>query len=454
MPFTITSNSYSTTDASPSINMSTPSGTETGDILVVGITCRYPHTWGHTQPSAPTGWTKLAFYDEEWMSTTIFYRNAPENSGNYTFTFSGPTAWTAFMVRVGGGENYDVDAKRSAGGTSCQAASLVNPDPTAMSLIFYAALPWTSGAATLTVPTSNGWTSLGVIDKADSSGWWIHEGVIYKESGTDRPTATTSKNVDWQSWTVTFTPTESWEPPPPEPELPATDPDITAVNNLPIPQMSDPQIIPVVIRPLASAADSRLVARFNTIAERDAAIGAPNPGMLCYCADSGELYILDSSSRWVSARPRIAYVGPSQIEVYNNTTTFANSTNLFFSVEANSVYMMGWHLNVDGSPSADMKFRFSYPSGTKTIRQTAGSGFSLGTNLAFTDFSQVACPINVSSVGVGTENTGAFNPNWGRTTFQVYGTAGTVYMQFAQNSAVAANTRIGEGSFAYIWKLT
>lgn len=111
--------------------------------------------------------------------------------------------------------------------------------------------------------------------------------------------------------------------------------DTTAVNALPMPQLSDRANIETAVRPLAQAIDTRLVARFSTLAARNTAITAPVPGQMCWVTETTELY-LHNGTTWISALPRTKRLVTPETRISNS---YAPLT-LTLDVEPFSAYHM------------------------------------------------------------------------------------------------------------------
>lgn len=225
----------------------------------------------------------------------------------------------------------------------------------------------------------------------------------------------------------------------------------TAINAIPIPELTDPPHINNSIAPLANQIDTRMVARFSTVSARNTAIPTPTAGMMAWCTDMGELYLYNGTA-WVSARPRTVY--KTVVEYRSGTTVFSNDNELFITIEPNSTYLMNFMFSYDGSSSsADIKFQWNASAGVTTI---AGLGSGGAYYYTTTDLLTLNS-FNIDSVqAAGTGST--FNV-WrqfiGSHMFKTDGTVTlgeTIYLQWAQNSATG-DTRIGEGSYIETWKV-
>lgn len=120
----------------------------------------------------------------------------------------------------------------------------------------------------------------------------------------------------------------------------------------------------------------------------------------------------------------------SSTQTVNNSTTLVNITNLDIAVEASHQYKIEWDVFYDSNSTADIKFALSVPAGATGVWAynndvaTLAAGFTLQTNTALSSgyHHRFVAYVNVST------------------------TAGSVALQFAQDTADASNTTIEPGS--------
>jgi hypothetical protein len=130
--------------------------------------------------------------------------------------------------------------------------------------------------------------------------------------------------------------------------------------------------------------------------------------------------------------------GPTRVskpadETVNSSTTLQNDDDLFFSVSANKEYafQIFLYLDIDGVP--DFKFDFTFPTGT--------------TYLIGGHYDQNAMSIHTEATSARYVNGGTDKWVFYTGTFVTAGTAGTVQLQWAQNSSNAADTTVKKGSW-------
>lgn len=120
-------------------------------------------------------------------------------------------------------------------------------------------------------------------------------------------------------------------------------------------------------------------------------------------------------------------------ETVNNSTTLQNDDDFSFSVGGNEVWYVEIHAGVQILAASDFKFTFTLPSGaTMSVQAMVADA---GTNIRGADGTTPGSAIIFIS---------ATNPTmlhiWAQ--FTISSTAGTAQFQWAQNSAVAEDTKI------------
>ncbi|BBC35298.1 hypothetical protein SGFS_065920 [Streptomyces graminofaciens] len=128
------------------------------------------------------------------------------------------------------------------------------------------------------------------------------------------------------------------------------------------------------------------------------------------------------------------------------TTTFADDTHLTFAVEANAVYRMNGAIKYFADPTPDIKVQFTTPTGTlgewwwlmpgSTTAATGTTGYSIRTETN---------DVTGSRTGYGTSDSTMFTPIGGL--WRVGSTAGSITMQWAQNTSNATATVLYTDSY-------
>jgi hypothetical protein len=131
-------------------------------------------------------------------------------------------------------------------------------------------------------------------------------------------------------------------------------------------------------------------------------------------------------------------------ETISSSSTLQNDDELFVSVTANAVYSARLHLPYQSNATPGFKYGFTFPSGT-TLPLWSFEGIT--TVPAFTY--GVATNGGVSGLG-GTAANQALDA-WGLVI--VSSTAGTLQVQWAQNTLNASNTIVRAGAFLELIRL-
>ncbi len=127
----------------------------------------------------------------------------------------------------------------------------------------------------------------------------------------------------------------------------------------------------------------------------------------------------------------------------NNSVTLLSSTDLVLPVAANSNYIFESQLICDSNTTADIKYSFLIPAGA-SLRVSAWTGGALDTALQTGIYHDAFDGTQFSSEGAGSGTMMTCRPG-GR--LAVAGTAGSLTVQFAQNTANVSNTLLKAGSW-------
>lgn len=133
--------------------------------------------------------------------------------------------------------------------------------------------------------------------------------------------------------------------------------------------------------------------------------------------------------------PRIGFKTSAQ--TVNNSTVLVSDSQLFVTVAANTSYVFTGRFLYTSSTTPDIKFGFTYPvlaTATYTLYGIAAGGATLGA------FHQTET--SVGALEGGTTIACTMTGSW-----TIGANAGTVQLQWAQNTANASNTQVLAGSF-------
>lgn len=222
-------------------------------------------------------------------------------------------------------------------------------------------------------------------------------------------------------------------------------PTTTQINGLPIALLGDSTAdIVTAVSDYATAADSRVIPRFATAAARDAAITAPVAGQMAAVTGTDEIYFY-RSSLWNGFGARVIIKNTD--ETLNNSATLQNDDVLAMSIEANSAYYMHLVLGYSASVVADFKWGFTGPAGyggnSNIVYLDPGGGTQLIGSYAITSTRIVAAQ------GVGAP----FCLAEEHAIVTTAGTAGTLQVQWAQNTQEATNLVVYASSFLSLLKV-
>jgi hypothetical protein len=148
--------------------------------------------------------------------------------------------------------------------------------------------------------------------------------------------------------------------------------------------------------------------------------------------DAGQIVTADDLALLAPAIAR-----KTSTQTVNNSTTFVNDTALTLPVLANTVYKAHLYLCYNSAAIPDLKFQWSVPSGTTLTNWYFAAG-----NTA--NWQTLVLPSGAVSAINGTASDAPCNA-WGIVV--VGSTAGSMTLQWAQNTANASNTDVKAGSF-------
>ncbi len=128
-------------------------------------------------------------------------------------------------------------------------------------------------------------------------------------------------------------------------------------------------------------------------------------------------------------------------ETVNNSAVLQNDDELFVAVEASCVYHMELRLSYTSGTTPDLKIAWTYPTGT-TIRWSGVDADAAGAIRTTGNLLETTVPVICGSGG---------DLNAAYTGMVITGVnAGTLTLQWAQNSATGSNSTVYAGSFLTI----
>lgn len=140
------------------------------------------------------------------------------------------------------------------------------------------------------------------------------------------------------------------------------------------------------------------------------------------------------------------FVPKTADETVNNSTVLQNDDDLLFAVGANEVWLISFHiLYFSAGGGTDIKFRLAAPVGA-TINRGLAYGYDVG-------WSPVVQGTNLGAADLvaGTANQNDPLEFW--VIVANGATAGNIQLQWAQNAAVAEDTKVLENSFIIAHRL-
>lgn len=137
-------------------------------------------------------------------------------------------------------------------------------------------------------------------------------------------------------------------------------------------------------------------------------------------------------------------------ETVNNSTVLQNDDHLFFSVAANEVWIVDSWLRVVGSQTADVSFAWAVPAGATGSVYAIGEVQSGGSIDNIKSYTTITQPFSYQPTATDA-NTGG-GVRFGAV-LVVGGTGGTMQLQWAQASAVVANTVVKANSALWAFRV-
>jgi len=145
---------------------------------------------------------------------------------------------------------------------------------------------------------------------------------------------------------------------------------------------------------------------------------------------AGQIILADDINNLVPRQAR-----KTSDETVNNSAAFQNDNDLLLSVVANATYSLEGLLLFNSGATPDIKFQWTYPTGL-TMRWGIGG---VVTTFAVFNMTEVSVPV-LDGTGVAT---GAYVDG----TVIVSSTAGTLQLQWAQNTSNATATQLLQNSY-------
>lgn len=129
-------------------------------------------------------------------------------------------------------------------------------------------------------------------------------------------------------------------------------------------------------------------------------------------------------------------------ETVNNSTTYQNDNDLHFPIEADQTTIVSYSLFVFGNSTADIKFQVTGPSGS-TVVGSVHAARSSDTVMTVSSLPAI----------VGASTAGGAQLCTLKATIINGATAGTVNLQWAQNTATVADTQLLAGSSLHAFRV-
>lgn len=230
----------------------------------------------------------------------------------------------------------------------------------------------------------------------------------------------------------------------------------TPNQGITLPLGPDAADAPVGFANQTAGLESRLVMRFVDAADRTARVAVPVEGQFSHLGTENRLEVFDGTN-WVSAYSRglFALTRKSANQSVNSAgtgTTLVDVTGLVVALPTAGLF--GWRATLfyDGPDAGDIKFAYTAPAGAtgtygvQAISTAGAAAVGTGQYGATTTFgTAIVC----GTTGVGTGLLGIMEGE-----ITMGGTAGNLQLQFAQNTADAANTTLRARSRMEVWRIS
>jgi hypothetical protein len=193
---------------------------------------------------------------------------------------------------------------------------------------------------------------------------------------------------------------------------------------------------------------------YGTAAQRAAFAPSPpasgQPVYIWYETDTDDFYIYTTawkgpySTGGGGSDSRLSVVVKSADETVNNSSTLQNDDELLFSVSANKTYLVDLYLRLNGGVTPDFKFAWSLPAGASYNWAAEGEGGSGGINIYWSPKDTAQGSQQALSTTTFSVNGSANTPQGLHLTaiLMIAGTAGTATLQWAQNVATVADSKV------------
>lgn len=126
-----------------------------------------------------------------------------------------------------------------------------------------------------------------------------------------------------------------------------------------------------------------------------------------------------------------------------SSTTLQDDDHLFFSVDANSTYVFRGVFWITAALAADVKFAATAPSGATLLFAVSGNGVARNDGLVQMGATQTSG----AAIATGANTTANIMQGWFEGTVTTSSTAGTLQIQWAQNTSDVNNATVYAGSW-------
>lgn len=221
----------------------------------------------------------------------------------------------------------------------------------------------------------------------------------------------------------------------------------TDINGINVPELEDaPPDIEVAMAGMDQI-DELLIARFTSLAERNAAISSPAYGQMCTVYDTREFYMWNGSA-WVSAKARFT---SCDSDLAIPTTTPVDITGMSFNVEADSTYVLdGWIRHMSTVNTNDLTLNWTVPTGAVGI--WGWNSMALGATLSINNSMNSVAAAITSSIDGGVVTTSTMTSFWAR--FATVSTAGTIQLQGSEQTSISSNSvTVQSRTWMRMWKV-